>query len=640
MMPFYVRTTEGLNDKGQLTSTEDFANVLEGGFESETDQYASVCFYNDEHLAHFLKVESVKGISDVVTNKLVFDFDCEENLENAKKDAITVIDRLKMQSINPDDIEIYWSGKKGFTVSVTLDRMITPETHQRLATEVFGKGLETLDPTLYNASRILRIPNTKHPDSKLYKIKLTHKQLTTSSIAEIKKLAMKPGTIKLGKPSKLKDEVFVEPVKPKKEVKTSSPTGLAPRHWKDYKWAILNGEGLKAGERHSAMMVVAATCRGLGYNREITESFLTTFDAKYAEVTQQDENPEEIEHTLNSVFSESWNGGQYSIEKNAWLKKYCERMGFSPTSEKLYINIEDLHHSFNDFAVNFDKNLIKTGIEELDRNATFLTSTHNGLLGKPGSGKTSCMLQWLAHANQNNIGSICYSLDMSRQTIYGKMLQNVSGCSFTEAVNKFKSDDKWLSNQRDLIKSKWGGVDFNFKSGVTIEMIRDDIKRQEDKTGKKIKLLMVDYLECLQSKYSDPTVGGGLISNELKDLANELELCSVLLLQTQKHSTADISDPLLSMTKIKGSSLIEQSMSLILTLWREGYSPTTPLDDRFISFGVVKNRFGGLWTDDFSWNGRTGQISSITEEGRAHIADLRQRKVEARQEDGGGNGWT
>lgn len=636
----FVRISETLNHKGYLIPRDDYEKTLVDGFESETDHYHSVYFYNEDHEKTFKEKGTISGITDVVTDKLIFDFDNEKDVESARQDTITAVSRLKNMGVQPDDIDLYFSGLKGFTVIVKLDRFIKPDEHAHVALEVVGKGLATIDASVYNPSRVLRVPNTKHPTSKLYKVKLSHYQLSNFNVDKIKALANSPKTFTPTKPVTLNPNVFVLPEKPKKEKKHyNMEVGSAPRHWKDYKWKLLNAEGLEAGERHNAMMVVAATCRGLGYNRDITEAMLNTFDGKYAEVTKQDRDEVEVERSLDAVFADNWNGGQFSVEKNKWLQKYCERVGIKPQEEKLFLNINDLHHSFNDFALNFDKNLIKTGIPELDKHTTFLTSTHNGVLGKPGAGKTSFMLQWLAHTNEQDINSICYSLDMSRQTIYGKMLQAVSGYSFTGAVEKFKQNDKWVQEQVRKIQDRWGKVDFNFKSGVTVDMIKDDIKRQEDKTGNKTRLLMIDYLECLQSKYSDPSTGSGLISNELKDLASELEVCSVLLLQSQKHSTSEISDPLLSMKFIKGSSLIEQSLSTILTLWREGYDPKTVADDKFISFAVVKNRFGGLWTDDFSWEGLRGSISDITDEGREHIKELRERKKKMKADEAGEDPW-
>ena len=100
----------------------------------------------------------------------------------------------------------------------------------------------------------------------------------------------------------------------------------------------------------------------------------------------------------------------------------------------------------------------------------------------------------------------------------------------------------------------------------------------------------------------------------------------MLLLQTQKHSTPDISDPLLSLKGVKGSSLIEQSCSTILTLWRDGYNPKHVQDDKYISFAVVKNRFGSLWSGDFSWNGLRGDIRELSEEELDSLAEFRERK--------------
>jgi replicative DNA helicase len=153
--------------------------------------------------------------------------------------------------------------------------------------------------------------------------------------------------------------------------------------------------------------------------------------------------------------------------------------------------------------------------------------------------------------------------------------------------------------------------------------------RHEDLTGVKTKLLIIDYLECLAGPYTDSTANTGYISNQMKDLATELGVCSVMLLQTQKHG-GDISDPITSMKRIKGSSVIEQSASVVLTLWREGYDPMTVQQDRFMSFAAVKNRFGPLWQDDFYFRGSSGMIWDIDEAGRDDIEELRKEKAAAK----------
>ena len=273
----------------------------------------------------------------------------------------------------------------------------------------------------------------------------------------------------------------------------------------------------------------------------------------------------------------------------------------------------------------------------------FLTSTHNGVLGQPGSGKTSLALQWLCESSKQGSASIFYSLDMGKPVIYGKLVQKYLGCSFKEAVKICRENPSKLAKVKEDIARDFKNVKFNFKSAVTPEIIRQDIKDHEAATGQKVRLVITDYLECLSGPYSDSLANVAFISQQMKDIANELQVCSVMLLQTQKHSTSEISDPLMSMKQIKGSSVIEQSSSVILTLWREGYSPKTVEEDRYMSFACVKNRFGSLWTDDFKWNGRNGLISELTEEERFELEEFKKRKAQAKADaaaDSGNGGWS
>jgi replicative DNA helicase len=125
-------------------------------------------------------------------------------------------------------------------------------------------------------------------------------------------------------------------------------------------------------------------------------------------------------------------------------------------------------------------------------------------------------------------------------------------------------------------------------------------------------------------------------------LANELSVCILLLLQTQKHSTPDIADPLLSMRCIKGASVIEQACTLVTTMWREGYNPRTVDDDKYISFAAVKNRIGSLWTGDFAWDGVRGQISEMAQEQQDALQAFRNRKKDQKIKEAEANslkGW-
>lgn len=313
------------------------------------------------------------------------------------------------------------------------------------------------------------------------------------------------------------------------------------------------------------------------------------------------------------------------------VKDYCSSLGKHKCEDKEEldkpcISLSDITVEFNDYAKNFEKNVIKTGIKQLDENVTLCTSTLAGLLGQPGAGKTSMAINYLRNTSSSDIPSVFLSLDMGKPIVYAKLVQKVTGYSFKAVLDMFKNDPKQAAQIAEILKEEYKNVGFNFKSGVTVSDVKTIVQEHEQTTGKKVKLLVIDYLECLAGPYADQTANTGFLANQLKDISNDLGVCTLLLLQTQKHSTPDISDPLLTLKGVKGSSLIEQSCSTILTLWRDGYTPKYVQDDRYISFAVVKNRFGSLWSGDFSWTGLTGDIRELTEEEEDELKAFRDKK--------------
>jgi len=499
-------------------------------------------------------------------------------------------------------------------------------------------------------NRIIRVPGTKHPVTGNYKTPLELYELDEWFITRIEKLSKTPHTLpnRIYKTAELPESLLI-PIEPPKVIKPIIPEAIdfshRPKGWKKYKWALLQGH-FEAGERHTALLVIAATCRGLGYDKELTYYTCKSALKKQAALSGAEEFPKEelwkniIEDT---IFSDNWEGGQYSPQNNIWLRTYCERMGFE-TEEKeepVIIEISDMSSSFEDYSSNFDKNIIKTGIPSLDENVLLTTSSFNGLLGQPGAGKTSMALQFLEYTSSQNIQGVFASLDMGKPIVYAKMVQRVTGLNFREAVELYRTNPKQAEAINNAIKQKYKSIGFNFRSGVTVADLRNMILEQQQKSGEKVKLLVVDYLERLAGPYADSTANGGYLANQLTDLSNDLEVCTLCLLQTQKHSVPDVSDPLLSLKGVKGSSIIEQGCSSILTLWRDGYNPRTVDDDKYISFALVKNRFSGLWTDDFSWKGVTGSITELTEEQRDDLKDFRQRKIDEKMKalKGSDNSW-
>lgn len=631
----YVRVTKGLKDKGKLIPHNKVGEFVD---DYSKDYYASIYYYNDQQMEQFLSEGSVAGITDVKTDKLVFDFDNKFNVDIARFDAIEAVARLTKFNINEDDIEIYFSGNKGFSLVVNLPKELTPEEMANIAIKKIGYGLVTLDKKIYNASRVFRVPGTAHQESKLHKIPLTAEELRTMSLDEIRetaKDALLPNASVVSKPT---DDLFVVPQEPKAKAYRFD-LATKPSDWKNCKWSLLQGNfGENQGERHQALLILAATCRGLGYDKETTYYMCKSALKKQAERTGREEFPkDELWNNIieESVFGDSWQGGQYTCSKDPWLHDYCESLGDLGCKEHEEEDGPSIPHdqmwqSLLIYAQEFEKNQIKTGLDEFDSNTVLSTSTLNGLLGQPGAGKTAFITQLLKNASKNNIGAMLFEMDMGQDIYAAKLIQFETGIPYKQAMDLLKADSKKAWELFKQVSPKIKNIAFNYQSGLTVADIKNKIKKQNIMNGpdNPVRFVVIDYLECIAGPYSDSTANSGFIANQLKDVANQLKVCILLLLQTQKHSTPDVSDPLLSLKGVKGSSLIEQSCSSIITLWREGYGPEWASHDRFISFATVKNRFGQLWKGDFAWDGVKGQTTQMTEEQHNSFKKFKRFKEE------------
>jgi KaiC/GvpD/RAD55 family RecA-like ATPase len=635
MMEYY-NFKEGLNSKGKLMTLDQLSKLEK---DPNKDYYISIYKYNEEQKKRVEEKGTISGIRDVTTDILVWDFDSANNPDNARRDVVTLAHRLvDKYNVDPDSIQCYYSGSKGFHVVLYLgDKQVTPEEFKKATTSI-SEGLTTFDAVVSDPNRVIRMEYTKHPKTGLFKIPLHVSEVDEMNIEAIKTLAKtsREDMEFSAAPVALPEVLFKAAEKKKEPVEIEEST-KAPKGWRDYKWSIAQGN-FESGERHQALMVLAATCRALGYDKEQTYYMCKSALKKQARRTGQDEFPkEELWENIieESVFSDRWEGGQYSPKTNPWLKKYCEKMGFD-TEEKEEapcVDLDTLTNQFTDYATNFEQNIIKTGITELDQNIMFSTSTLNGLLGQPGSGKTTMALNFLLNTSMNGVPSVFLSLDMGAPIVYAKLVQKATGLSFKKALELYRENPTKAKQISDVIKKEYKNVGFNFKSGLTVGDIKNIIQKQSEATGTRPRLLVIDYLECLAGPYSDATANAALIANQLKDLANEEEISILLLLQTQKHSTPDVSDPLLSMKQIKGSSVLEQACSTVLTIWREGYNPNFIDDDKYVSFAVVKNRFGSLWRGDFSWEPIRGMIRSLTEEERDEFEAFKERKKQQRAND-------
>lgn len=648
----YLRLTKGLNDFGQLVpANSNLYNIIK----KDTDWYVSLYKYTDKHFELFKKTKSVAGITDVKTNKILFDFDAKD-IENARKDALEVCARLVKNKVPEDSIRIFFSGNKGFNLEVVTDQEFTRQEFVNIVFNLAG-DLSTFDTRINNENRIIRAPLTKHPVSGLYKIPLSLEELASSSMEEITSAAidveqfdsagLTEALYQISVPKPIQDLKTKEYKKigttELKEIKGFNITDLnfldCPKWMAKERYALQEGffygsDSVDKGERNAAFMILAATYKNQGFSADHALGLLEVTAEKQAKRTgEAPYTPEQLKREIiSTVYSPSWKGGIYGKDEELLA---ITRQRFEIAHEEIktdLVGIGDVGDEFKNFAKNIDRNTIKTGLKSLDNSVLITSGMMVALLAAPGAGKTSFANAFVEHLSQIGENTVYFSLDMYKNLLFSRLLQRYSGYDMRTILEMFKNDttDETLTKAYAEVLKNYSTASFNFRSGPTVEEIEKEIINYQEETGKDVKLVVIDYLEKVRGPFSDATANSAYVASRLSDIAKKYHTTVLLLVQPQK-AAGDPRDELTSYRKIKGASVIEQDSRVILTLSRPGYDPKNMENDKFASIAVVKNNMGSLCQLDFYWDGVSGSLSELDADGRKELKELRT-SIEAKKE--------
>lgn len=645
----YIRVCKGVNDKGTLLprSTDVYRNV-----DLNHDYYTSAFLYNEEQYQTFKKTGTVAGITDTVTDKLYWDFDSAGDLTQAKADAEALCQRLEKDAkFSPENIALFFSGKKGFQVEVTIkDAAFTPAEVKNICLNL-GDGLHTLDRQIYNSNRILRLPLSKHQDTGLYKIPLNYSALSEASIEEIREEAkntMAPSdfvsifktagkntlidTLKAKTP-KLPEVKAIKVAYDISEVDWSSkPKFLTPEKY------LLSLGFFESGERSHALMILGSTFKSLGFNETQTYHFLKSAAEQQGERTGEDKFPksEIYKNIIAQIYSPTWKGGVYSVANDELLQRLNAMVPANVSHVEdtdSILSLDDSLGKFSEYARNIDKNTIRSGIAELDKKLRMQTGRLYAILGCPGSGKTSAAVELLNNTSKMGEHSLMASYDMSCPDTIQKLIQRHTKLTADQIYERMKTDPKGsYAEFKKILQENYSNTTFVFKTGQSIPELKQTILEREKQLGVEIRLVVVDYLELIQSKFSDPTQASMESIQGLREIAINMNKAVVVMLQPNKMS-GTIDEPILSGNAAKGSSSILQAVTAMLTIHRPGYSSRTPENDRFIGIDCVKNRSGALFSVDLHFDGATGNIRSLTDEEKMELKMLRDAKKEEQDND-------
>ncbi len=619
----YTRLCKTLADVGILIPSDDVQNHINN---YDIDWYNSVYYYGPKEYDTFKKTNTVSGMEGLKSDKLIFDFDSKEDIDIAKNDALDVCEKLIHNGIDESQFNICFSGNKGFSIELRLNNQYDAKELKAIAKNLAGDKA-TWDSRVYNSSRIFRIPYTRHPDTGLYKVPISLDTLAALNALEIKNLA-KTSDNSIEWKNTIAELPESLQVKLDKKLTLTNIEVLTDfqRNYKQIsscKEAILQGH-FPNGCRNNALMALCATLKAQGLPKEVVYRMLkgaAELQSQRYKVERFDDK-EIYNNIVKVVFSPTWKGATYSCKEHDWLNDICKTTGkyaCALKSNSELITIDTVSSSFEKYATDIDKNTIKTGIDVIDENLRLQTCSHVVLAGCSGSGKTTLVLNILN--NVSDAGSIALfgSMDMGKNLIYQKLAHKVTGLGDKALYDIYKSKDKTKIEQiKSDIYSMYKNVLFDFRAGVSIEDLSNNLREAKEKHGDGLKLLVLDFINKIRGPYSEETANLAYIAPRLSDLANETETLIISLAQTARHKGGP-STPLTDSRVSKGSSAIEESATAVLGIWRPGYLSD---NDKYMCISALKTRMGKEFSEPLSFDGLTGNIRGLSFEEKVHYENF------------------
>lgn len=641
----YLALAEGLSSRQLIPASDNVLNIVKKN--PKQDFYTSLYTYHDRHLEQFKKTKTLSGITDVKTKRIFFDFDDSKCVDNAQKDTIEVYNRLIKSGVPEQNIQLFFSGQKGFHVNVHLTDSLT---RQEFVNIVFGlaSDLKTFDVRINDEARIIRSPFSMHQSSGLYKIPIHFEELEKLSIPVFKEFAKDLSAYDLDdyqetEPVVLPDSLNVLKSKLFKKVSavelteikgfdtddinfSDCPKWMAPERYALQEGFFYGSESVKQGERNIGFMVLAATYRAQGFSPEHALALLQITAEKQA--LRTGENPYTTEQLqreiINAVFSPNWKGGIYSSDEPILQ---LTRKRFNLEEKVFDKNIEtivDVANGFKSFAKDMQKNRVMTGLPSLDKKLVLTTGMVCTVVSAPGGGKTALANLCGETTSNSNENVLYFSLDLYKNLLFGRMVQRHIPYDIQKILSQFENnevDDELLEAYSHVLKD-YTNVGFSFKTS-SIDDIEAEIKINTELKGKTPKLIIVDYLDKVRSPYTDPTQSSAYVVGRLSDIAKKYSTLVLLLAQPSKFGSSGPEQEFKSYRSLKGSSSIESDSRVVLGIHRPGYSPSDQSRDLYSSITILKNNTGSLGQLDYAWNGQAGTFTELNIDQRRALKSLR-----------------
>jgi len=289
---------------------------------------------------------------------------------------------------------------------------------------------------------------------------------------------------------------------------------------------------------------------------------------------------------------------------------------------------EQLTEAINDISSK-EKKLINTGYESVNRFAGGLTRGEITIIGgRPGHGKTTCMLNLLAKAVSNGYKVLLFNRELPNSEVFKKLICLESNQLSYSMVRKgiySESDLKELERVRRVMLEKYSSDKF-----LMFDDIRDFTSSVPEIKKFKPDIIFDDYIQliCTSSK-DDRRFQIEKLVNDYKWLSKDMQCATVIVSQLNRNVEYRGSKvPQLSDLAESGS--IEQvAENVFFVFYEYKADPKSKLGSNIITLCARKVRYGDTGSVNLGYDGDKCTIyNDLNELENARIEQESQRNID------------
>jgi replicative DNA helicase len=391
------------------------------------------------------------------------------------------------------------------------------------------------------------------------------------------------------------------------------------------------------GERNAIFLRLATYYMGTGLPKEVIHHTLKGVAEMNSKLYPEHDGfpKEEIWAMVNALDEKKVRAGTWGTDPdNELLKKYCDVirkhtdkkccMHSKVDNAQNTIQIMDVSNSFQKFAEDFDRNTVKTGIGHIDNHMNLAIGTTTLLVGATGSGKTTVGLNIMENANELDQHTMFFSLDMHKNLIFLKLAQKLTNYTQEQILGFYKNKDQAkIDLIKKMVAAKYGKTYFDFSSTMTLEQMRDKTFSMEERHGKKIKLVVVDYAGRISGPFADRYANATYNALKSTEIAAVTDAAWIFISQISRNM-GDGCAPLRTKRAAKESGDWEESATNVITMWRPFMGD--PDRDDVIRMYLAKNRMGKELEAPLYFDGAKGTIRDMNLQESADYMQIREKE--------------